>query len=48
MTSLQKQGKEVLKFFTSLWILLVLKNRSVVDFSEWGVGQKINHFLWTP
>ena len=37
MRSTQKWGVEVLKFATSLQILLFSNNRSIVHFWEWGV-----------
>ena len=41
MISTQKGGKEVLEFVTYLWILLILNNRSIAYFCEWGWIKKL-------
>ena len=38
MTSLQRGGEEVLNLVICLWVLLILSNRSIVHFCEWGEG----------
>ena len=36
ITSIQKGGEEVLKFAACLQALLLLNNRTIVNFCEWG------------
>ena len=36
ITSIQKEGEEVLKSVVCLWALLLLNNRSFVNFCKWG------------
>ena len=38
MTSISKGGEGVLKYFTCLWIVYFLNNRSIVHFCGMGIG----------